>query len=121
MNAFDEMAMQFQLETLVEELDTEYDQVIDTRKAEEVITLLNNALELLEQGVGKEQHPIEFGTAQLIRAAYTIYLLASMGNPNVVAVMAKDLVLAAIDFNDSVHPLLLTMYKKANGEKYESG
>ena len=117
MNGFGVMASQFQLESLVKELDAEYDQAVDEGRMEDVTNFLNDALERMEGE--EEQHPVEEGVAELIRSAYAIYLLSSMGNPNVIAIMARDLVPVAMEFNNNVHPLLLKLNKKIFGKGYE--
>ncbi len=116
MNGFDEMAIQFQMETFVKKMDALIPGKVDDEIAFKVLAELDDALNLMK--AIEDMHPLEYGVFELIRSAYAIYVLSNLGSPTALALLAKQLIPAAIKFNEEVHPWLVDMHKKAGGKAH---
>ncbi len=110
MNGFLEMVTQTQIEDLVKEMDTDYDQEIDRDRGETVMDLFKDVLVAFR--LDDTAHPAEHAVEEIVRAVATMYMMLQLGSPAVVSLMAKDLIVAAVEFNKNVQPVIMKLHKE---------
>ena len=114
MNGFEDMVMQTHIEDFVKEMDAEFDQEIDGDKAKIVMDLFKDILANMD--FDDTAHPAEHAVEEIVRAAAMMYMLLQVGSPATVSLMGRELIMAAVDFNEIVEPVILRLKEEMLGE-----
>ena len=114
MNGFLEMVMQTEVEDYVKQMDADFDQEIDRDKAEIVMGLLQDVLVAMR--FDDTAHPAEHAVEEVVRADATMHMLLQVGSPAAVSLLGRELIIAAVEFNEGIEPIILRLKEKLLGE-----